>query len=378
MQSPYVFVAGGEMPRFTRAVMIAAALCGLLILVDTTAIGQAPAPAAARSGNGAIVGTGQFTPFVENMDRSLAFYHNVFGMEVPPLPPSGVRPYNNPNPRLFVFFNIPGAKERHQSARVPGIGTGVEPMEIQQVAFKTIPLRIQDPGAATLVLVVRDIDAALARVKQANVPIATPGGKPVTFADGARAVLIRDVDNRFIEIRQPASMPATEAPPSSNIVDIRVSIAVNDMDRTKHVYHAVFGFKLEGETTFAADKPTQALTGLSNAEVRRSRVQSQGSALWIEFVEYKDVNRTALQMNIQDRGAARLQLRTENIDAMVDAVKTAGLTVVTPGRVAVPIPPNFKGALVADPNNFFVSLFEPCDGCAPRELAASNGSQGDR
>jgi hypothetical protein len=140
----------------------------------------------------------------------------------------------------------------------------------------------------------------------------------------------------------------------------------------------VFGFKLEGETTFAADKPTQALTGLSNAEVRRSRVQSQGSALWIEFVEYKDVNRTALQMNIQDRGAARLQLRTENIDAMVDAVKTAGLTVVTPGGVAVPIPPNFKGALVADPNNFFVSLFEPCDGCAPRELAASNGSQGDR
>jgi hypothetical protein len=33
--------------------------------------------------------------------------------------------------------------------------------------------------------------------------------------------------------------------------------------------------------------------------------------------------------------------------------------------VAVPIPPNFKGALVADPNNFFLTPFEACDGCAP-------------
>ena len=76
-------------------------------------------------------------------------------------------------------------------------------------------------------------------------------------------------------------------------------------------------------------------------------------------------------MKIQDRGAARLQLRTANIDAMVHAVKGAGLTVVTQGAVAVPIPPNMKGALVADPNNLFVSLFAACDGCAPRTPPAS-------
>ena len=200
------------MARFTRSAIAAAVVCGLLTGANTIALGQAPAGAGA--GKGAIVGTGVFTPFVENMDRSLAFYHEVFGMEVPPMPASGVRPYNNPNPRLFMFFDIPGAKERHQSARVAGISTGVEAMEIQQVDFKTIPLRIQDPGTATLVLVVRDIEAALGRVKQANVAIATPGGKPVTFADGARAVLIRDVDNRFIEIRQPASIPETTARPT--------------------------------------------------------------------------------------------------------------------------------------------------------------------
>src|SRR5437773_1861151 len=114
--------AGGAMARFTRRAMAAAAACSLLTLGSTTAIGQAPAPAGAGAGKGAIVGTGMFTPIVENMDRSLAFYHDVFGMEVPPLPASGARPYNNPNPGLFAYFDIPGAKERHQSARVPGIG----------------------------------------------------------------------------------------------------------------------------------------------------------------------------------------------------------------------------------------------------------------
>jgi catechol 2,3-dioxygenase-like lactoylglutathione lyase family enzyme len=360
------------MTRFAGRVVTVAALCGLFMLGSMTGIGgtQPATPGGDGSGKGAIVGTGMFTPMVENMDRSLAFYHDVFGMDVPPMPDTGMRPYNNPNPRLFAFFDILGAKERHQSARVQGIPTGVEPMEVQNVDHKTILLRVQDPGAATLVLVVRDVDAALARVKQANIPVVTPGGKPVVFADGSRAVLIRDVDSRFIEIRQPATVPPSSAPDRSNIVDIRASIAVNDMDRTKQVYRDVLGFKLEGETAFAADSATQALTGLSNAEVRRSRVQARGSALWLEFIEFKGVDRTPLLMRIQDRGAARLQLRTENIDAMVNAVKAAGLKIVTIGGGSTPIPPNFKGSLVADPNNFFVSLFEPCDGCAPRTPAA--------
>ena len=211
----------------TRA-FFAALAAAFFLLLPSSLPGQTPAPA----GPGAVIGTGAFTVFVENMDRSLAFYHDVFGMEVPPLPASGERPYNNANPRLFAMFDIQGAKERHQSARVPGTRAGIEVMEIQNVDHKTIDLRIQDPGTATLVLLVRDLDAELARVKQANVAIATPGGKPVAFADGSRAILIRDVDNRFIELRQTASNPDVAAPSSTNIFDMRLSIAVNDMAKT--------------------------------------------------------------------------------------------------------------------------------------------------
>jgi len=98
------------MVRFVRRALIAAAACGLFALGNTAVHGQAPA-------QGAIIGTGTFTSFVENMDRSLAFYHDVFGMDVPAMPESGERPYNRPNPQLFAMFDIPDAKERHQSAR---------------------------------------------------------------------------------------------------------------------------------------------------------------------------------------------------------------------------------------------------------------------
>jgi len=349
------------MVRFVRRGLVAGTACGLFALGNATAHGQATAP-------GAVIGTGTFTSFVENMDRSLAFYHDAFGMEVPAIPETGERPYNRSNPQLFAMFDIPDAKERHQSARVPGTRLSVEVMEVQNVPHQTHQLRIQDPGTATLVLVVRDIDAALAGVTKANAPIVTPGGKPVTMADGSRAILINDIDKRFIEIRQPASLPDSAAASTNNIVDIRLSISVNDMERTTKVYRDVLGFTLEGETGFAADKATRALTGLSKAEVRRSRVQAPGSPLWIEFVEFKGVDRTPLKMRIQDRGAARLQLRAQNLDAMVDTMKRAGLAVVSQGGTAVPIPPNLKGALVADPNNFFLTPFAPCDGCTSRTL----------
>lgn len=343
------------------------ALAGVLV--------QTQAPAAATSSDkGVVLDTGALTPFVENMDRSLAFYHDVFEMEVPPLPAGGgPRPYNNPNPRLFAFFDIPGAKERHQSARVRGIRTGIEPMEIQQVPFKTVPLRIQDPGNVTIVLVVRDIDKTLARVKAAKYPVVTAGGAPVTLGDGTRAVIVRDVDNRFLELRQPPSIPADA--PAHNVIDITAMVTVADLAHTTRIYKDVFGFAVKDMSSWRSEKAEQTLTGLPAAQLRHAHAKARDSQLWLEFVEYRNVDRTPLKMKIQDRGATRLQFRAQNIDAVVEAAKRAGLTIATQGGKATPIPPNFKGALVLDPNNFFVSLFEPCDGCAPREAPPAATAQ---
>ena len=329
-------------------------------IVASCAVGLAAQTASPAAG-GAIIGTGVFTVFVENMDRSLAFYHDVFGMDVPAIPASGTRPYNPANPRLYAMFDLPTVRERHQSARVAGTRVAVEVMEIQDVEHKTLELRTQDPGTVTLVLHVRDLDATLARLLQAGARAVTPGGKPVTLGDGSRAVLVRDVDNRVLEIAQPATVPADA---QHDVFEMSLSIAVADLTKTEHIYRDVLGFDVAADKSFAADTGVRALTGYSKAETRRAHAHAKGSMLDLEFVEYRGVDRKPLTMKIQDRGATRLQLRAQNIDAMVDAVKTAGLRVVSNGAVAVPIPPNLKGALVADPDNFFLTLFEPCDGCA--------------
>ena len=333
--------------------------------VIVVVLGAAALLAQSQAPKAVVRGTGSFTSFVENMDRSLDFYHDAFGMEVPELPASGERPYNRPNPQLFKFFDIPGAKERHQSARVPDSPIRVEIMEIQQVPHKTIALRMQDPGNAAIVFLVRDLDAALARATKAKATVATPGGKPVMVAEGAHSILIRDIDGRFIELREPERPRADANPAAQNLMDMRLLLTVNDMDETTHIYRDVLGFRVADETEFAADAGMRKLTGLSDAEMRRSRIQAPGSTLWIELVEFKGVDRKPLEMKIQDRGAARLQLRVEDVNATVDAVKAAGLRVDSEGGVGQPIPPNFMGALIADPNDFFLTAFAPCDGCAP-------------
>jgi predicted enzyme related to lactoylglutathione lyase len=330
---------------------------------ERTATGQWRLSSRAPAKLGAVVGTGSFTSFVENMDRSLAFYHDALGMNIPVLPESGQRPYNPSNAQLFSMFDIQGARERHQSASVPGTNVRLEMMEIQNVPYKTIALRIQDPGIVTPVLIVRDVDALLAQVKKAKGTVFTPGGNPVGLADGSRSVLIRDVDGRFIELRQPSVVPAIEPMPASGIVGLRLSVAVADLERTMTVYRDVFGFSLE--KVEPADPALRKLTGLKKLDARRAIAQGPGKSLVLEFVDYKGADRASHPMRIQDRGAARLQLRSENLDELVDTMKGAGLQVHSENGVASPIPPNFKGVLVADPNNFFLTPFAPCNGCAP-------------
>jgi catechol 2,3-dioxygenase-like lactoylglutathione lyase family enzyme len=304
-----------------------------------------------------VIGTGTFTSFVENMDRSLAFYRDAFGMEVPPIPEAGARPYNRSNPQLFAMFDIPGARERHQSARVSDAKVNVELMEIQDVDHKTVPLRLQDPGNATVVLAVRDVAAALARVKDAGGTVVTKGGAAVALADGTKAVVVRDLDGRYIELRQPAIIPQANPPIAGNVLSMQIALSVRAMDETVRAYRDVLGFEVASRADFAADTAVQGLTDLAGAQTRRTVVQAPGGGMVIELVEFKGVERTPLRMRIQDRGAARLQLRAQNLDALVLRMKDAGFSVVSQGGTAVPIPPGLKGALVADPNNFFLTPF---------------------
>ena len=70
-------------------------------------------------------------------------------------------------------------------------------------------------------------------------------------------------------------------------------------------------------------------------------------------------------LNLRDSGAKQVAVALRAGSASAKKAESEGLKVMSVDGVAQPIPPNFKGALIADPNNFFLTAFAPCDGCAP-------------
>ena len=173
------------------------------VLVVTCAVAVAQVPSSQAPG---VVRTGNISPIIESLDRSLAFYETLLRLQVPPNRGGGPRPFFQ-NPGLHKMFGTTGATERHVDARIPGTTMGVEMIEFHDIDRNAVRPRLQDPGQVVLVLFVRDVDELLARLAAAGVPVRTPGGKAVPVRDGARAVLVEDPDGRPVELRQLASLP---------------------------------------------------------------------------------------------------------------------------------------------------------------------------
>jgi hypothetical protein len=224
---------------------------------------------------------------------------------------------------------------------------------------------VQDPGAITLVLLVRDVDALLAKATRAGIPVLTPGGKPVAVANG-RAVLIEDPDGRPVELRQVSPLPQTNAPADSNVIGSRLSMTVADRDRTSALYTKL-GFAFETATpSFKADPVFQALTGTAG-EVRHSVMTAPGGQLTMELVEFKGLDQKPLRTRIQDAASARIQVRVRGIDEVLAMVTATGSRPISTGDRPIKLPPNLVGVMVPDADNLYLTLLESCDGCAPRE-----------
>ena len=128
---------------------------------------------------------------------------------------------------------------------------------------------MQDPGAVTLILLVRDLEAAFTKLKAAGVPVVTTGGVPLAMSatNKTRAVIVQDPDGHFVELAQLDPLPATTAPASSNVIGIRLRVTVADMDGTLRFYQERLG--LTGELRpFASTPLVSAMMGLPVSEYR--------------------------------------------------------------------------------------------------------------
>ena len=298
--------------------------------------------------------SGVISPIVTNYDRTLAFYGGLLGLQSPP--PRTISARDTPFPVLLNLQGLPEARMKWSHVTIPGTVWWSEPLEYGDVDRRPAQPRVQDPGVATTILYVRDVDTLLARVKKAGTSVVTPGAAPVQVIFGAtkgRAILVKDPDGYFVELVQPATFSA-DAPPA-DVIGAGVRLTVGDTERTMRVYRDIMGFQPH-VGSFVRNEGYGALTGLS-AEVKLTTAQVPGEPrLTFDFVEFRGVDRKPMQTRIQDPGSMKFQFVVRNLDAAAAKLTSAGGTIVSVGGKQVNLGAAGLHIIVRDPNNFYLIL----------------------
>jgi len=238
-------------------------------------------------------------------------------------------------------------------------------VEITKAASKPVERRVQDSGAFMLIVFVRDVDATFARVKALGAPIVTQGGAPIGLPAGKprfRVVVVKDPDGHFVEIVQAEQPPETQAPPTANVIAVRVRLTVADVDKALTLYRDALGMKVRSVDEFKKDLDVNNMLGLKDAQYRVAMLEVPTTGLVFELIDFKGVDRKTVRGNIQDPGSTRIQLQVRDVDATIDALKRHGGAVASTGGTTVNLPgrggATTKVAIVRDPDNLFLVLLQ--------------------
>ena len=287
---------------------------------------------------------------VEDLDTTLAFYHDVFGL-------NGM-PQDFPNPAVPLLTDAPGVTLRMSMMPLPGA------MRFELTHFKGLerkPARAAytDPGAASIVLYVRDLDAVVTNAKRANASIVTTGGAPVeiTTAKGkARSILLRDPDGFFVQVVQEA--PAAGAP-EGNVHRVSLAYTMESAEATAKFYNGMLGVDLTGPSTFSKDPALMKLIGApEGTEFRKLTGVLPGPSAYVEFTEFRGVPRNKFHLRVRDPGAPAMAIQVINLDGMIAGMKAAGVHVISTNGQIVDFGGGTHTIFVEDPNGMNLEVFE--------------------
>jgi catechol 2,3-dioxygenase-like lactoylglutathione lyase family enzyme len=287
---------------------------------------------------------------VEDLDTTLAFYREVFGLV-------GM-PQDFPNPAVPQLTNAPGVTLRLSMMRLPG------KMLFELTHFKGLerqPARASytDPGAGSIVLYVRDLDTAVANAKKANAPIVTTGGEAVeitTPKGKTRSILLRDPDGFFVQVVQ--EEPAAGAP-EGNVHRVSLAYTMESAESTAKFYNGMMGVELSGPTAFSKDPAMLKLVGApKGTEFRKLTGTLPGPPAYVEFTEFRGVPRTKFHLRVRDPGAPAMAIQVINLNGMVAQMKAAGANLISTNGQIVDFGNGTHNIFVEDPNGMNIELFE--------------------
>jgi catechol 2,3-dioxygenase-like lactoylglutathione lyase family enzyme len=321
------------------------------------------APPSTQDSPAAATGVRAIIHSVADLDKTVAFYRDGLGLQM--VGNDGKPATKTPMPQtldedLSKFTDTHGAKFRNASFKIPGAKFDLELTEFTNwPQRKTAVPHMQDPGAGTLVLIVRDVDAALAGVNKTGGSVLSIGGKPMKIGgeqSKSRSVFVRDPDGFMLELAAIQPLPATTAPAGSNVTGGRIGITIADTEQTMKFYRDVLGFETKpAKAEFATDKTIASLIDAEGAHWRISSAHVPGSSVEFELLEFKDVKRAKFSLAVPDVGSPAVSVQVKDVRAAMEAVKAGGGSIVTAGGQPVKLGGGL-GVFVKDPNGFLIEL----------------------
>jgi catechol 2,3-dioxygenase-like lactoylglutathione lyase family enzyme len=299
-----------------------------------------------------VVGILNYIHAVNDLETTLAFYHDVFGIDGKPQP--------FPNPGVPALTNSPGVSLRLAVLRLPNAGFGFELTQFSGVERHPGVPKHTDPGAALIAFRVKDMEPVLlAAAKRGNVPVITTGGLPamIPTANGkVRGLLIRDPDGYVIEVVE--SKPGEGVQADGNVFGASMGLTVADMESTIKFWHDLLGFNLKGKMEFSSDPAILKLTGAEGARNRELVATVPGTKALMAFYEYQGIPRTPFHLRVPDPGAPAVALRVTDLDGLLKRLRAAGVQVTSLRGEVVQFSPTIRNIFVQDPNGLNIELFE--------------------
>jgi catechol 2,3-dioxygenase-like lactoylglutathione lyase family enzyme len=263
---------------------------------------------------------------------------------------------------MSKFTATKGMSFRAATFRIPNAAFGFELTEFTGGPRKVVRPNLQDIGAATLALQVRDIEAVMAKVKASGAPIVTIGGMPVNPTGKAeskfREVVVRDPDGFFVELQQPDPLPASAASVTGDILGASVQFSIEDSAKTVAFLRDAVGFNARPTGPLGTNVVVANLIGLPGAQWRITHGNIPGTTLDFGLIEYSGVARAKVEAGAHDPGSPAFTMVVRDVNAAVDQWTKAGGTVATTGGKAIVRANGAGNVFVRDVNGLMWELIQ--------------------
>jgi len=285
-----------------------------------------------------------------SLEKTVPFYRDVLG-----LPVNGTRDPLTQTPQkldeeMSKFTATKGMSFRGATFRIPNASFGFELTEFTGGSRKPVRPSLQDAGAVTLALQVRDIEKLLAKVKAAGAEIVTIGGVPVN-----REIVVRDPDGFFVELHQVDPQPSSSA---GDILGASVQFSIEDSAKTVAFLRDAIGFNARPTGALGTNPAVANLIGMPGAQWRITHGSIPGTTLDFGLIEYSGVTRGKVEAGAQDPGSPAFTMVVRDVNAAVEQWIKAGGTVATTGGQAIVRANGAGNVFVRDVNGFMWELIQ--------------------